>query len=235
MLDGPAEQRLPLRQAGVEVQDGVPVVLVQPVLQLRPDLRRLICHQRAIDAGQHAPGHHPPDARLHGRRPHAQLPAEGDADDGHIFRSVVVQHCAHRLLPLRREGQAGFPQGRPLAGALKSQHRIAALGQVQQGVGELLQQGVVAAMEQDCALGGICGHDPPAGQNAVRIGHLLPVDGAALLRKQVGKVCIEDLPGPVISSMTLRGVRRHEELRHPKISGGGRPVLPGFRLGGKLL
>ena len=90
-------------------------------------------------------------------------------------------------------------------------------------------------MEQDGALGGAVGKNAPAGQNAVRIGHLLPVDGAALLRKQVGKVCIEDLPGPVISSMTLRGVRRHEELRHPKISGGGRPVLPGFRLGGKLL
>ena len=235
MLDGPAEQRLPLRQAGVEVQDGVPVVLVQPVLQLRPDLRRLICHQRAIDAGQHAPGHHPPDARLHGRRPHAQFPAEGDADDGHIVRPIVIQHRTHRLFPLRCESQAGFPQGRPLAGPLKGQHCITALCQVQKRVGKLLQQRVISAVEQNRTLGGAVGHDPPAGQYAVRIGHLLPVDGAALLLKQVGKVCIEDLPGPVIDGMTLRGIRHHEELRHPKIPGGCRPVLPGLRLDGKLL
>ena len=149
--------------------------------------------------------------------------------------AIVVQHRTHRLLPLRREGQAGFPQGRSLAGTLKGQHCIAALGQIQQGVGELLQQGVVAAMEQDGALGGAVGKNAPAGQNAALIGHLLPIDGTTLLRKQMGEVCIEDLPGPVIDGMALRGVRHHEELRHSEIPGGGRPVRPGLRLGGELL
>ena len=90
-------------------------------------------------------------------------------------------------------------------------------------------------MEQDGALGDAVWQNAPAGQNAALIGHLVPVDGAALLRKQVGKMRIEDLPGPVVDGMALQGVRRHEELRHPEIPGGGRPVRPGLRLGGEFL
>jgi hypothetical protein len=78
--------------------------------------------------GQDVVGDNPRHAGLAGGGADGETPAEGDADQRDLVQAEVVEHGAHRQVPVRRHRHRAVFERTTLARALERDHLVSVVG-----------------------------------------------------------------------------------------------------------
>ena len=151
-------------------------------------------------------GDHTLDPRFEGRRAKGEIAPHGEADECDVFQAEMVEHRPHRSLPAEIEREPRLSTGRSLTRPVEADHTKARGREVPHHRVELLDERVVAPVEDDRALAFCCRFDRYRGEKRRTVGDPDPLDPV------IRESAVEELGEPVVERVLVRILGERVEL-----------------------